>query len=106
LFKRGLPPKISTSIGWAGFRTVIVIDAHREGGGVRGGIKVFPPSKILVKIVNKNAKKTKKVYPPPKFFTTPIYPPSQNLAHGPSLRIFKPCASVVVADRWALFVVY
>ncbi len=25
-------------------------------------------------------KNTKKVYPPPKIFTTPIYPPSKNLA--------------------------
>jgi hypothetical protein len=46
--------------------------------------------------VNKNAINTKKVYPPPKIFTTPIYPPSRNLEkpHGPSLRIFKLCASI------------
>jgi hypothetical protein len=45
------------------------------------GIKVYPPSNIFAKLVNKTAINTKKLYPPPKKnFTTPIYPPSQNLA--------------------------
>jgi hypothetical protein len=47
---------------------------------MRGGIKVYPPSKIFAKLVYKNAINTKKVYPPQKIFTTPIYPSSQNLA--------------------------
>jgi hypothetical protein len=52
------------------------------GGGVRGerGIKVYPPSKFLAKLVNKNAIKHQKGVPYPNIFTTPIYPPSQNLA--------------------------
>jgi hypothetical protein len=50
-----------------------------RGRGIRG-IKVYPPSKFFAKLVNKNAIKHKKVYPPPKIFTTPIYPPFQNLA--------------------------
>jgi hypothetical protein len=42
---------------------------------------VYSPSKIFAKLVNKNAIKQQKVVPsPPKIFTTPIYPPSQNLA--------------------------
>jgi hypothetical protein len=45
------------------------------------GIKcTLPPSFFFVKLVNKNAIKHQKVYPPPKIFTTLIYPPSKNLA--------------------------
>jgi hypothetical protein len=36
------------------------------GGGVRGGIKVYPPSKILAKLVNKNAIKHQKGVPSQK----------------------------------------
>jgi hypothetical protein len=49
---------------------------------VRGerGIKVYPPSKMFARLVNKNAIKHQKGVPSPQIFTTPIYPPSQNLA--------------------------
>ncbi len=53
---------------------------HTGGLGGWRGIKVYPPSKIFKKLVNKNAIKHQKVVPSPKNFTTPIYPPSQNLA--------------------------
>jgi hypothetical protein len=46
------------------------------------GIKVDPPSKIFTKLVNKNAIK------PEKF--------GRNLPSGPSLWIFKPCASMLI----------
>ena len=54
------------------------IDAHRGGeGGVRGGgIKVYPPSKIFAKLVNKNAIKHQKGAPSlPKFGKNLIDPP-------------------------------
>jgi hypothetical protein len=52
------------------------IDAHRgPGGGGEGGYKLSSPN-LLIKM----QKNTKKVYPPQKIFTTPIYPPSQSLA--------------------------
>ncbi len=58
------------------------------GGGVRGekGIKVYPPSKIFAKLVDKNAIKHQKVYPPPKF-SQPLYTFPIKLwqkPHGPS----------------------
>jgi hypothetical protein len=36
--------------------------------GVRGGIKVYPPSKIFAKLVNKNAIKHQKGVPSPQNF--------------------------------------
>jgi hypothetical protein len=54
---------------------------HTGGGeGGRGGIKVYPPSKIFAKLVSGNAIKHQKVVPSQKNFTTLLYPPSQNLA--------------------------
>ncbi len=53
------------------------IDKHGEGGG---GVKGYPSSKMFAKLVNKNAINNKKLYPPQKIFTTPVYPPSHNLA--------------------------
>jgi hypothetical protein len=50
-----------------------------RGGGVEG-IKVYPPSKIFAKLVNKNAIKHQKCDPSPKIFTTPIYPHSPKVA--------------------------
>ena len=50
------------------------------GGGGQGGIKVYPPSKIFAKLVYKNAIKHPKGVPTQKKFSTPITPPSQNLA--------------------------
>ena len=75
-----------------------------KGVGVRGGlrvgwIKVFPPSKFFAKLVNKNAIKHQKGVPSPKNFHNPLYTlPSKTWQkpHGPSLRIFKPCASMAV----------
>jgi hypothetical protein len=46
------------------------------------GIKVGPPTKIVAKLVNKTAiKPPENEYPPKIIFTTPIYPPSQNLVN-------------------------
>jgi hypothetical protein len=42
--------------------------------GGRGGIKVYPPSKILATLVNKNAIKHQKVVPSPKNFHNPYIP--------------------------------
>jgi hypothetical protein len=54
---------------------MLSIDAHRGGGeGVRGGIKVYPPSKIFAKLVNKNAIKHQKVVPSPQNFHNPYLP--------------------------------
>ncbi len=47
------------------------IDAHRGGWG---GIKVYPPSKIFAKLVNKNAIKHQKGVPSPKNFHNPYIP--------------------------------
>jgi hypothetical protein len=47
---------------------------------VRGGIKVYPPSKIFAKLVNKNAIKHQKVVPSPKNFHNPSIPSLPNLA--------------------------
>jgi hypothetical protein len=44
------------------------------GGGVRGGIKVYPPSKMFAKLVNKNAIKHQKGVPSPKYFHNPYIP--------------------------------
>ena len=46
------------------------------GEGVSGfkGIKVDPPFKIFIKLVNKNAIKPEKGIPSFKFLKTPIYP--------------------------------
>jgi hypothetical protein len=45
------------------------IDAHRGGG-----IKVYPPSKIFAKLVNKNALKHQKGVPSPQNFHNPYIP--------------------------------
>jgi hypothetical protein len=45
---------------------------HTEGRG--GGIKVYPPSKIFAKLVNKNAIKHQKGVPSPKNFYNPYIP--------------------------------
>jgi hypothetical protein len=51
------------------------------GRGDERGIRVYPPFKIFAKLVNKNAIKCQKeCFPPLKISTTPINPPSQNLA--------------------------
>jgi hypothetical protein len=50
------------------------IDAHRGGEGGEGGIKVYPPSKIFAKLVNKNAIKHQKVVPSPQNFHNPYIP--------------------------------
>jgi hypothetical protein len=42
------------------------------------GDKSVPSLQIFAKLGYKNEIKYKKVYPPSKIFTTPIYPPSQN----------------------------
>jgi hypothetical protein len=47
------------------------IDTHRGG---EGGIKVYPPSKIFAKLVNKNAIKHQKGVPSPKNFHNPYIP--------------------------------
>ncbi len=52
---------------------VVAIDAHR-GGGWWGGIKVYPPSKIFARLVNKNAIKHQKVVPSPKNLKNPYIP--------------------------------
>jgi hypothetical protein len=44
------------------------------GGGVRGGIKVYPPSEIFAKLVNKNAIKHQKGVPSPQNFHNPYIP--------------------------------
>ncbi len=49
-------------------------DDHRCTQRGQGGKKVYPPSKFLAKLVNKNAIKHQ------KHFYNPIYPSSQNLA--------------------------
>jgi hypothetical protein len=43
------------------------------GERVRGGIKVYPPSKIFAKLVNKNAKKHTKCVPSPQIFSQPTF---------------------------------
>jgi hypothetical protein len=45
---------------------------HTEGG--EGGIKVYPPSEIFGKLVNKNAIKHQKGVPSPKNFHYPDIP--------------------------------
>jgi hypothetical protein len=53
----------------------VVKSNHRcTQGGVRGGIKVYPPSKIFAKLVNKNAIKHQKVVPSPQNFHNPYIP--------------------------------
>jgi hypothetical protein len=73
-------------------------DAHRGKGGGRGGIKVYPPSKIFAKLVNKNAIKHQKGAPSPKNFHNPYIPsvPKFGKNHmDPPSGFFKPCASMV-----------
>jgi hypothetical protein len=79
------------------------IDAH-TGGGDEGGIKVYPPSQMFVKLVNINAIKHQKVYPPPKIFITPIYPPSQNLAKTSTILPleFQTVCIYVMINSWEL----
>jgi hypothetical protein len=48
---------------------VVFIDAHR---GVRG-MKVYPPSKMFAKLVNKNAIKHLNGIHSPKKFSQPLY---------------------------------
>jgi hypothetical protein len=50
------------------------------GEGGDGGIKVYPPSKIFTKLVNKNGIKHQKGVPSPKNFHNPYIPPSQKVA--------------------------
>ncbi len=74
---------------------ISLFDAHREGVG---GIKVYPPSEIFAKLVNKNAIKTPKRYTLPPKFSQPLYTlPSTKgpKPYGPSPWIFKPCASMI-----------
>jgi hypothetical protein len=47
---------------------------HTGGGGGEGGIKVYPPSKMFSKLVNKNAIKHQKGVPSPKNFHNPYIP--------------------------------
>jgi hypothetical protein len=47
------------------------IDAHRGSEG--GGIKVYPPSKILAKLVNKKCNKAPKRCTLPPKFSQPLY---------------------------------
>jgi hypothetical protein len=49
---------------------------HKGGGvrGVRGGIKVYPPSNFFGKLVNKNAIKHQKGASSPKNFHNPYIP--------------------------------
>jgi hypothetical protein len=54
------------------------MDAH-GGGGVRG-IKMYPPSIMFAKLVNKNGIKPQKGVLSPNNFHTPLYPPSKHLA--------------------------
>jgi hypothetical protein len=51
--------------------SIMDIDAHRSG--VEGGIKVYPPSKIFAKLVNKNAIIHQKGVPSPKKISQPLY---------------------------------
>ena len=83
--------KFSEKQSWNSHEQVInnnelIINAHKEGGG---RLKMGPPSKIIIKLINKNTIKVfkkQKFNPPPKFSTTPIYPLSKKLAspHEPS----------------------
>jgi hypothetical protein len=70
-----------------------------EGERGRGGIKVYPPSKIFAKLVNKNAIKHQKDIPSPKNFHNPYIPSllifGENLMDEPSLRILKLCPSMI-----------
>jgi hypothetical protein len=56
--------------------------------GGEGGIKVYPPSKIFAKLVNKNAIKHQKGVPSPKKFHNPYIPSlpkfGKNLMDPPS----------------------
>jgi hypothetical protein len=65
---------------------ISLIDAHREGVG-GGGIKVYPPSKIFAKLVNKYAIKTQKGIPSAQNFHNPYIPSlprrGQNLMDPP-----------------------
>jgi hypothetical protein len=79
---------------------VVDIDTHRVGGeGGRGGMKVYPPSEIFAKLVNKNAIKHQKGVPSPQNFHNPYIPSlpksGKNLMDPPP-GFFKPCASMVV----------
>ncbi len=47
---------------------------HTGGGGGWGGIKVYPPSKIFVQLVIKNAIKHQKGLPSPQNFHNPYVP--------------------------------
>jgi hypothetical protein len=64
-----------------------IFDSIWERGG-RGGIKVYPPSKIFAKLVNKNAIKHQKGVPSPQNFHNPYIPSHQkfgkNLMDPPS----------------------
>jgi hypothetical protein len=59
---------------------------------------MYPPSKIFAKLVNKNAIIHQKGVPSPKKFHNPYLGTLPHKiwqkSHGPSLRIFKPCASM------------
>jgi hypothetical protein len=77
---------------------LLCIDAHRGGGG-EGGIKVYPPSKIFAKLVNKNAIKHQKVVPFPQNFHNPYIPSLPKFGKklpDPPPWIFKPCASMLL----------
>jgi hypothetical protein len=69
---------LSSNTFFCTYRIPLIIDADRGGGeGRRGGIKVYPPSKIFAKLFNKNAIKHQKGVPSlPKFGKNLTDPPS------------------------------
>ena len=71
----------------------MILDAHR-------GIKVYPPSEIFGKLVNKNAIKHQKGVPSHPNFSQPFYtlpPKFRQKPHRPSPWNFKPWASMTLS---------
>ena len=56
------------------FENFNVVPKHRCTQGGWGGIKVYPPSEIIAKLVNKNAIKHQKGVPSQKIFYNPYIP--------------------------------
>jgi hypothetical protein len=77
--------------------------AHRctqRARGVRED-KSVTSLKIFAKLVNKNAIKHQKGVPSPKKCSQPLYtlpPKIWQKPHGPSLKIFKPCATMALLN--------
>ncbi len=87
--------------------TEVVNHICTQGGGGEGRIKVYPPSKIFAKLVNKNAIKHQKVVPSPKNFHNPYIPSlakfGKNLPdppHGFSNRVHLCSQPMLVDANW------